>query len=96
MTIQCVLAASLSTMLLALPATARAFVSCGSYSECERAYANQRARAIENEMMLEQMRKTSEQRAQARAASSKRGSNSGRRIRTSLAPRRLGKSSPTG
>jgi len=69
MTIRRVLVASLSTMLLALPASARAqFISCGSYSECERAYANQRARAIENEMMLKQMRETGEQRAQARAA----------------------------
>ena len=69
MTIRRVLVASLSTMLLALPASARAqFISCGSYLECERAYANQRARAIENEMMLKQMRETGEQRAQARAA----------------------------
>ena len=69
MTIRRVLVASLSTILLALPATARAqFISCGSYSECERAYANQRARAIENEMMLKQMQETGEQRAQARAA----------------------------
>ena len=68
MTIQHVLAACLSAMLLALPATARAFISCSGYSECERAYANQRARAIENEVMLDQMRKTGEQRAQARAA----------------------------
>ena len=69
MTIRRVLVASLSTILLALPAPVRAqFISCGSYSECERAYANQRARAIENEMMLKQMRETGEQRAQARAA----------------------------
>jgi hypothetical protein len=62
------LIASMSTLLLAAPSTARAqFISCGSYSECERAYANQRARAIENEMMLKEMQKTGEQRAQARA-----------------------------
>ena len=69
MGIRHVVVASLSTLLLAVPATVRAqFISCGSYSACERAYANQRARAIENEMMLDQMRKTGEQRAQARAA----------------------------
>ena len=69
MTIRHVLVASLSTILLAWPASAPAqFISCGSYLECERAYANQRARAIENEMMLKQMRETGEQRAQARAA----------------------------
>ena len=43
MTVRRVLVASLSTMLLALPTLARAqFISCGSYSACERAYANQR------------------------------------------------------
>src|SRR5215467_10143786 len=60
--------ASLS-LLLAVPVTAHAqFISCGSYSECQRAYENRQARAIENAVMLEQMRKTGEQRAQARAA----------------------------
>jgi hypothetical protein len=61
--------AFLSLFLLAVPVTASAqFISCGSYSECQRAYENRQARAIENEVMLEQMRKTGEQRAQARAA----------------------------
>ena len=61
--------ASLSLFLLTVPVTAHAqFISCGSYSQCQRAYENQKARAIENEVMLEQMRKTGEQRAQARAA----------------------------
>lgn len=60
---------SLSLFLLAVPVTAPAqFISCGTYSQCQRAYENRQARALENEVMLEQMRKTGEQRAQARAA----------------------------
>ena len=69
MSIRRILIASLGPLLLTMPVTAHAqFISCGSYSECERAYANQQARAIENEMMLKQMRETGEQRAKVRAA----------------------------
>jgi len=69
MSIRHIFLASLSLLLSVVPGTVRAqFVSCGSYSACQRAYENQQARAIENKVMLEQMRKTGEQRAQARAA----------------------------